>query len=148
MSISASAKVEIPMENGAKLIVYEEGDTIPALRATRSVPMVFSNTFPVYPSYNFVHGRDGDESIPIYSHNTIRITFDERESSLYMNVYDSSLGEFVQIGSSQNSNGLHYISNPSLVYDIEGLPAYHIYKIGFASRSQSQAISGTITTTD
>jgi hypothetical protein len=140
--VTASAKQEIPLENGGKLVIYEDNDEIPELPAARSIPMTFNKTFPKYSSYNFVHGSDGDESIPMGYNTTIRFTFNAKPTAFYINVWDQYQQKFVTAGS---VNGLTYVSNPSRVFDLVDMQAYNTYKIGFAGNGYSISLAGTVT---
>lgn len=147
-SISAFAKKEINLENGIKIIMYEDGDVIPALPQSRAVipPFSFNGTFPRYSSYRFltdtVTGSDEIMLRPL--HDSIRIEFDSVPDSFYINIYNHYYDRFDTSG----TNGLMFLQNPTTVFDIEGIQNGGNYSVGFAGTSSSINLSGSIQTYD
>lgn len=136
-SAIASAKVEIPLENGAQLIIYEDWSEIPASKISRSVPMTIANgSFPAYPSFNYAHGSDGDENIPLGLNNTIRITFVDKKIGIYICVKD--------VTNNTTHTPLSLLSHSVAAFEIRGLTSNHTYKVGFAGGGSAVTINGTI----
>ena len=141
--ISASAKTEIPLKNGATLIMYEEDDYIPEIPQKRSSVFSFSGNYPKYPNYDYI--RDivsGNSTITVpIGDDTIRITFSIKPSVCYMNVYGDYEGDYLTNG----VNGLQWIQNPTTTFDIRGLHNGNYY-IGFAGSEMTVNVAGTVST--
>lgn len=144
-SINAFAKVEVPLENGATMVVYESEDEIPEIRTTRALPLVISNSFfPAYNSYEYAYGEDNISAIPMGSNNVIRVQFTKKPSSFYMGLYNSTLGRFIQ---SESGDDFQHVRTSSNTIDFTNMSQFATYRLAFAGDGEQAVIKGTINVT-
>lgn len=146
MSVSAFAKTEIPLENGAVLTIYEDDENYP-VAGRRTANFGFSQLFSAYSDFDYVQTpytvNGVNNVIPLSSsESSIRISFTAKPTTFYMALYDTTTGSYMTSG----TNGLMLMQNTSSRYTISNLPSGHAYSLRFAGSGQKGRISGTIET--
>lgn len=138
--VTAFAKTEIPLEDGAVLVVYEEGDKIPMIKMARDTLFSFDSSFPAFPSYNYIHDSRGNEVVRVPSDDdSIRITFSQKPDTFYINVYSQAKGKYITSG----TNGLQMLRYAATAFEITNIDSGN-YKIGFAGSGSAARIAASL----
>lgn len=140
LSLSAFAKTEVPLNNGAVLVLYDEGDEIPV--QPRIARTNFSIDIPFYPDFGYVKLSTNKTSIPLdIGHSSLNFEFTKRPGQSYMGIYDVTAGEYITTGpaSAGHMDGPY---NFGKTFAIKNLTGNHTYRVCFGGYSSKGSASG------
>lgn len=142
LSLSAFAETRIPLNEGAVLVLYDEGDTVPV--QPRIARTNFSIDIPFYPDYGYVKLSTNKTSIPIGSgDSSIQFSFTKRPKKSYLGVYDVTSGKYITTGSA-SAGHMEGPYNFGTNFAIEDLTGGHTYRVYMGGDYSGNSASGTL----
>lgn len=135
--VCGSAETTIELNDGVKLVMYDDDEVAPFLKARASSTTFSINPVALYSSSSYA----GEVTIPSGKTN-IGIQFTTKTvERFYIALYDATSEKYITSG----TNGL-YGPIISDTFSFTGLTARHTYEIYFSSSTTNSSMAGTIYT--